>query len=66
MWENCDNIEEVSNLNKKMIFDWKKQKKEVLKTKFKKCNKCSYFNECEWVWNEYFDSYWNSEFIPIN
>lgn len=61
-----DHIEEVSNVNKNQQFNWKDQKKDELKTKFDNCNKCLYFEQCQWVWIEYVDSFWCSEFIAIN
>ena len=65
LWEEQDHINEISNLNKKEIFDWKEQKSNDLKTKFDKCFKCLYFNKCQWVWKEYFEKYWENEFIIV-
>lgn len=65
LWEEKDHIEEISNLNKKEIFDWKKQKENELKRKFDKCYKCLYFNKCQWVWKEYVEKYWDNEFIIV-
>lgn len=65
LWDEKDHIEEISNLNKNITFDWKNQKKEELKKKFDKCNKCLYYNRCQWVWKEYVKKYWNDEFIKV-
>lgn len=65
LWEDLDHIEEISNLNKNQTFNWKEQKTNKLKTKFKKCNICSYFNSCQWIRNEYVEKYWNTEFNEI-
>lgn len=64
MWESGDHIDEVSNINKNQIFSWKWQK-DKLKTKFKKCVKCIYFNSCQWVWDEYYEKYWSKEFDVV-
>lgn len=63
--EEYDHIEEISNLNLNWKFNWKKQKIDELKMKFKNCEKCSYKNTCQWVWKEYIEKYWDTEFIPI-
>lgn len=65
LWENFDNINEISNINMKDTFIWKEHKKNDLKKKFDICNNCLYFSKCEWVWNEYIDKYWEEEFINI-
>ena len=65
LWEEFDYINEVSNLNKDKVFNWKEQKRNELKIKFKGCDKCEYNDICEWVWKEYVDSYWEWEFICI-
>lgn len=66
LWEQFDHINTVYNINKLEKFDWINYKKNDLKTKFSKCNKCIYLNSCEWVWKEYVIQYWNDEFYPIN
>ncbi len=65
LWEEFDYINEVSNINKNANFNWKKQKKEELKVKFKDCDKCIYNNICEWIWKEYVEKYWDGEFNYI-
>ena len=65
LWEDQDHIEEISNLNKDQKFDWKDQKKNDLKTREKSCEKCSYYNSCQWIWNEYVEKYGFSEFKAI-
>lgn len=64
--EEHDHIEEISNLNLNWKFNWKKQKTDELKMKFKSCERCSYKNTCQWVWKEYIEQYWDTEFIPIS
>lgn len=65
LWEEYDYIEEVSNINMNTIFNWKEQKKNELKIKFPNCRKCLYNMTCQWVWKEYYNEYWNTEFISI-
>ena len=65
LWEDFDFIQEVANINKNQVFDWKEQKKDELKVKFKKCSECLYFDKCEWIWKEYVNSFWENEFIPV-
>lgn len=65
LWEKGDHIEEISNINKNEVFNWKEQKINKLKTKFKQCHECVYSSECHWVWKEYAKRYWTSEFNPI-
>ena len=65
LWESFDKIEEISNINKNLVFDWKKQKKDDLKVKFESCNKCIYNKVCEWVRKEYVEKCWSGEFIAI-
>lgn len=62
LWEDKDHIEEVSNINMDTTFDWKKQKTDDLKSKFSQCNNCIYRDTCQWVWKEYVEEYWESEF----
>lgn len=66
LWEEQDYIEEISNINQNITFNWKSQKKDELKIKFNKCDKCLYFDRCQWVWKEYVNKYWNKEFNIIN
>lgn len=35
------------------------------KSKFKNCQQCKYFNNCEGVWDEYLELFGNKEFQPI-
>lgn len=65
LWEDYDKITEISNLNMGVVFDWKDQKKDELKTKFNNCNKCFYLNNCQWVRKEYVEEYWEKEFTFI-
>lgn len=66
LWEEKDHIEEVVNINKKLDFNWKNQKKDELKIKFKDCEKCLYLISCQWVWKEYVKRFWSNEFKAIN
>ncbi len=65
LWEELDYIDEVSNINMDVKFNWKEQKRNELKTKFDKCNDCLYSNKCQWIWKEYVKRYWEDEFNAI-
>lgn len=65
LWEDQDIIEEISNINQNITFDWKEQKVNDLKLKFDKCKKCSYMQNCQWIRREYVDIYWEEEFSII-
>jgi len=41
---------------------FKKQRKELGKTKFKQCKKCKYDKICEGPWKEYPEKFGNEEF----
>ena len=47
------------------FFNWQKQKKDIFKTKTKKCLQCIYFNQCDGVWKNYIKIYGWDEFMPI-
>ncbi len=66
LWEDKDYIREIDHINDNDKFDWVERKRNGLKTKFKICEKCSYNYHCQWVWREYKELYWESEFIIIN
>lgn len=65
LWEDLDHITEINHINWKDKFDWQKRKKDILKTQFKQCEKCVYYNSCQWVRKEYPNMYWSDEFKPI-
>jgi len=65
LWEQYDHINEVSNLNKKIVFNWKEHKKNDLKIKTKNCKNCLYLESCEWIWKEYIEEYWENEFYSL-
>jgi MoaA/NifB/PqqE/SkfB family radical SAM enzyme len=66
LWEDKDYITEIDHINANINFDWKKRKKDILKTQFKQCKKCIYQDSCEWVRKEYWELYWGEEFKAIN
>lgn len=65
LWEDKDHITEIDHINNNDQFDWKKRKKDMLKTQFDTCEKCSYKNSCQWVRKHYPEIYWEEEFIPV-
>ena len=51
-----------AQINKKDI-NWKyKVEFDSFKKKRIECNKCIYYDNCEWVWSSYIDKYWWGEF----
>jgi MoaA/NifB/PqqE/SkfB family radical SAM enzyme len=66
LWESFDYIDKISNINKNEVFNWKEQKKNDLKIKPKNCKDCIYNKQCEGVWKEYIEQYWDNEFIYIS
>lgn len=65
LWEDYDHITEIEHINAWDVFDWKKRKKDELKHQSKDCEKCIYFNSCQWVRKEYVNIYGFKEFLPI-
>ncbi|MDD3646539.1 MAG: radical SAM protein [Candidatus Gracilibacteria bacterium] len=63
--ENLDHITEIDWTNNNTNFNWQEKKKDILKTKFKQCDKCLYKNSCQGVWKEYYEIYGSDEFTPI-
>ena len=65
LWEDHDHIVEIDHINWNDTFDWKKRKKDKLKTQFDDCKKCIYRESCQWVRREYASIYWWDEFSAI-
>jgi len=65
LWEDLDHITEIDYINNKEQFDWKKRKKDILKTQFDDCDICDYKESCQWIRKEYWNIYWWNEFKPI-
>ncbi len=65
LWEDLDHIVEIDHINALDKFDWKKRKKDILKTQFESCKNCLYRESCQWVRKEYPLLFGESEFIPI-
>lgn len=65
LWENLDHITEIDWTNNNTNFNWQEKKKNLLKTQFPQCIKCTYKSVCQWVWKEYEEIYWWEEFSPI-
>lgn len=65
LWEELDHITEIDWTNNNTNFNWQEKKKNLLKTQFPQCSQCLYKSTCQWVWKEYWEIYWWSEFNPI-
>ncbi len=65
LWEDHDHIVEVDHINAGDEFNWKKRKKDILKTQFPHCKKCIYRDACQWVWKWYVEQFWEKEFQDI-
>ena len=65
LWEDYDHITEIDAVNSGDFFDWKKRKKDTLKTQFDDCEKCIYRNSCQWVRKWYVEKFGWGEFKPI-
>ena len=65
LWEDYDHITEIDHINNNDKFNWKERKRDLLKVHFDWCNKCIYYNSCQWVRKNYGAIYWWDEFIPI-
>lgn len=65
LWEDYDHITEIDHINNNDIFNWKQRKRDKMKTHFDWCNKCVYYDNCQWVRKNYWVLYWGDEFIPI-
>lgn len=71
LWEDYDYINAIDDFNVpesdkiNFNFNWKEKKKNILKTPVKECEKCIYFDKCEWIRKEYIEIFWGDEFIWI-
>lgn len=63
--EDQDHIVEIDHINNNDNFDWKKRKKDMLKTQFNSCDKCIYRESCQGVWKWYVELFWEKEFSPV-